>query len=315
MLLKRKSTKEKVRSGYSEPDDELDYDDGEPSPPKKKKNKQKSPKKRRSGGLLSVVKTKPFIGGCCIALSMIITFGAVPLLKAQTTDLVKVQVFAKSVHVGEQISKDDVKTVEMSSYNLPLGIVYEQKEVVGSFVTQEAAKGDLVTRTRLSQVYPGDDPALASLPEGKQAVAVTLSDMSQSLASKLRHGDIIQIYAMLADETNSATLLLITPPQLQYIEVLYSSDEIGADVSAAMENRVQTITLLANEQQAQQLVTLEHTATLHAALITRGDEQRKKEALEKQEQYFLDLEQAALEEDAPPEQPPIDGAQQSAPTQ
>jgi pilus assembly protein CpaB len=145
---------------------------------------------------------------------------------------------------------------------------------------------------------------LAELPDGMVAISISLPDLAQSVSGKLRQGDIIQLFAV--EDNNSFTA--VAPPELQYVEVLAATYVDGTDVQdepAAQDNQGQqngiasgsqendtltTVTLLANEEQAACLAGLEHNATLHAALVVRGDDTAKKAALDAQKEYFATLE-------------------------
>ena len=291
-MFRKKSTKDLVHSNKAQnPSEATDaFDIEEDDQGKRKRRKNRKPKQTRSGKT-NFFRTRYFIGIVCILLAASISFGAIPVLRSQTSNLVTVLVFKQNAAYGEQVSEDMLKTVEMSNYNLPLGVQTEVSAVVGSYITADIVAGDIVTSGRLRNTYPGDDPQLVNLPEGKVAVAVSLSGLSQSLSAKLRPGDVVQIYAMMSNDLNGGRdSSAAAPIELQYIEVLSVSDNSGYDVNTATGNTIDTVILIANAQQAVKLVSLEHTAALHAVLVTRGNEELKRASLDLQEQLFLELE-------------------------
>ena len=150
---------------------------------------------------------------------------------------------------------------------------------------------------RAGHAYPGADPQLANLPADKVAISVSLeADLAQSVSGKLREGDVIQLYAV--EDNTSLTATVIS--ELQYVEVLaatYSDGEDaqkkGASKGEQEENKFATVTLLANQQQAACLAGLDHNATLHAALVTRGNHAAMKKVLAAQEEYFASADHTA----------------------
>lgn len=285
-MFKKKTTKELVHptAGSAE------------TPAAEKQEMKTKPKKEKKpwGAGRNLFKTKTFFGAACIVLALLISFSAIPMLQAKVSNTATVLCFAQDVKAGSVVTEGMLKDVEMASYHLPAGAVADEPSAVGRYVTTDALAGDIVTVGRLSDSFPGGDPQLAKLPEGKMAMSVTLSELAESVSGKLRQGDVIQLFAVLSDKSYTAT----APPELQYVEVLAVSDEKGNDLdntaqksSGIMEDSVETeslstVTLLVNETQAAVLAGLEHNATLHAALVVRGDVTEKKKALAAQDTLF-----------------------------
>ena len=286
-MFKKKTTKELVHPGT-----------GADIPAAKKQEKKKKPKKERKprGAGRNLLKTKTFFGAACIVLALLIAFSAIPMLQAKVSQTAAVLCFAQDVKAGSVVTEGMLKDVEMASYHLPDGTMTDAQDAVGRYVTTDALAGDIVTSVRLSESFPGGDPRLAELPEGKMAMSATLSELAESVSGKLRQGDVIQLFAVLNDKSYTAT----APPELQYVEVLAVSDEKGNDLddtaqkssSVADESgeteSLSTVTLLVNETQAAVLAGLEHNATLHAALVVRGDETAKEKALAAQDTLFTE---------------------------
>ena len=315
MMLRKKSTRELVQG---EPDDTPEQ---EPVEKKKKprEKRAKTPHEPHSRAGAAFFKTKLFYGIICIAVGLAIALLGAPILRSQTTNTVNVVCFVSDVSSGSVVTASDVVVVEVSSYHLPTGTVFDTGDVVGKYLRTDALAGDYVTAQRLSDVYPGDDPFLIDLPEGKMAISVSLPDLSQSVSGKLRAGDVVQIFAL---ETGSDSTVADAPSELQYVEVLAATYLDGVDVSdgktgANVEtdsDTLSTATLLVNERQAAKIAGLETQAKLYAALVIRGNESRKAEALAAQDDYFTKLDeaeaalQAQVAEDAQATEPAPDEA-------
>ena len=275
-MFKKLSTKEKVQAGVKSAD---------PSKPvretKEKKNiKVKNPRKKTSWG--NLLKSRKFAGIACITLAAVIGFGGIPLMRSQLIQTETVLEFTGMISAGERIEENDVREIERSALNLSDDLIRTKEDAVGKYLTVDTLEGDYVTKARLSAIYPSDNPVLANLPEGKMAVSVTLPSMSQSLSSKLRQGDIVQMFAV----TEEDEYIAMMPPELQFVEVLDVSDGAGLEVSKTAENVVDTIVVAVNREQAQVLIAMQHSQIIHPALVIRGDEEAKTKALAVQESYF-----------------------------
>lgn len=298
MIFAKKSTKELVQ-GEAEVKKEK---------PKKvwkigKGGQERKEKERSPDSRPPIFRTKVFWGVISILLGLIISFAGIPMLQLAVSETEQTVCFAQDVKAGTRVTKDLLTTTDLSLYHLPAGAVHDLQAAIGQYVKTDAVAGDIVTTSRLSTDYPSADPQLAGLPDGMVAISISLPDLAQSVSGKLRQGDIIQLFAV--EDNNSFTA--VAPPELQYVEVLAATYVDGTDVqdkSAAQDDQDQqngiasssqendtlnTVTLLANEEQAACLAGLEHNATLHAALVVRGDEAAKKAALEAQKEYFATL--------------------------
>lgn len=291
MAFKKKSTKELVQGAVD--------DAPERRTVSRTKEKRAKTDRETSGKFdTAFFRTNTFYGIIAIVAGLAIALLGVPILRSQTTDTVDVVCFASDVSAGSIITSSDVQVVEVSSYHLPVGTVFDASFAVGKYLRTDALVGDYVTSQRLSQEYPGDDPFLIDLPEGKMAISVSLPDLSQSVSGKLRAGDVVQIFA---SDANAETSTAEAPLELQYVEVLAATYRDGQDVSdgeaakttaTGDDDTLSTVTLLVNAQQAAKIAGLEKQATMYAALVIRGNEARKVEALAAQDNYFVELAEA-----------------------
>lgn len=274
--------------------------------PKKKKTAKKekapkapkAPKTPKEHGKAAFLRTKSFLGIVCLVLGCLICFAVVPVLKMATVKTVDVVTFTQAAPAGMVITQDMVKTVEMSQYHLPVGAITELSDVIGKYLSVDAAAGDFATPSRVSNTYPGSDPELLDLPEGKMAISISLSNLAQSVSGKLRQGDIVQLFASSGDAEQA---MASAPLELQYVEVLSATYSDGSDVDLTAAkvagksnvdstNYLTHITLLVNARQAAVLAGLDHNSTVYAALVVRGNEERKQAALAMQEALFVEEE-------------------------
>ena len=313
-MFRKKTTKELVRGGAA-PDMETEEQPVAVEKltvtkiKKEKKSKQPRPKEpsqprlKKNPDRRPFFKTRAFLGIVCIVLGLSVAFIGLPMLQMSISKTQDVVCFAENVKAGTKITESLLTVKEMSGYHLPTGALRDQEAAVGEYVTTDALAGDLVTAARLSKSYPGTDPQLADLPAGKVAISVSLKDLAESVSGKLREGDVIQLFAV-EDDT---ALTAAAPQELQYVEVLAATYSDGADVtddggkstesidSGSSKETLATVTLLCNQQQAAVLAGLEHNAKIHAALVVRGNDTAKEQALKTQDEYFAADSSAALE--------------------
>ena len=91
---------------------------------------------------MSFFKNRTVIGVICIILSLIICFAVTPLFNksmSQKTEIVRV---VKEIHLGDEITKDMVRMVEVGGYNLPEGVVKDTATVIGRFASADMVPGD-----------------------------------------------------------------------------------------------------------------------------------------------------------------------------
>lgn len=286
MFGKKKSTKERVQVGASEAGQSTEHT----GRVKKEKKKGKS---------INLFRSRTFYGVLCTILGIVIVLVGIPILKAQTTDIITLMVFSSGAEEGTEITADMIQTATMANYNLPEGYVVDEEQVVGQYLTADVIPGDIVTTARVTESHPGDNPELGSIPAGKMALSITLNGMNQSVSSKLRAGDVIRILSYIDSsgaEQNTAEAYV----ELQYIEVVSVSNDGGQPVvdgaDEDSDNMVDTVTVLVTESQARLLVALEHSADVQAALVIRGDAEAKEAALAIQDELLAQLEEQLIEE-------------------
>lgn len=239
----------------------------------------------------------------CVAAALLLAFVATPLIQMNLSHTRPVVVMTTAVPLGAELTAEMLTLHDMGEVNLPEGTVLRIEDAVGQYLTIPAAEGDILTQLRLTDRFPTDDPVLTTLPEGMMAVSANLSELSQSVSGKLRAGDVIQIFAVLSNSNTPENVdyHALEVPELQRVEVLSVTNADAMDIKdgtalvpGESDRQISTITLAVNTAQASALAGLDHTATLHAALVVRGDAQGKANALEQQSAYFAKAEEAAV---------------------
>ena len=244
-----------------------------------------------------------------IILAAIIAFVAVPAVTKRANSTCEVVRMKKHVARGAQITSDDVETVTVGEYNLPVSVAKEISDVTGTYAAADLFPGDYILAEKVSSVPVSSDPMLNEIPDGKVVISVTTQTLATALSDKLQDGDIIRLYHY--DEENEEEPVTDIP-ELRFIKVLSISDSDGLDVDYTTpleedeeKQQTATITVLVSPEQAMLLTRYENEGILHVALVSRGNETLAKELLERQDKVLEEIYGTGTDEEG---QVPEDGS-------
>ncbi len=293
---------------------------GEKPEKKKKEKRTKKSWEWDSGG--GILQSKTFWGVVCLAVGFGIAFIGAPMAQKKAASLVPVVVLTQDVPIGTKLTNEMLQVVEVGAAGRPQGALSDLGTAMGQYVAKTGLAGDILTAARVTSQYPTDDPELLILPEGKEAMAVALDSLESSVASKLRAGDIIRLYAVLNNSTGNMMtaedqeIAAMIVPELQAVEVLSVTNAEAANVddetgalpdSEAADRQIATVVLAVNQRQAATLAGLTANAKLHASLVVRGSDMGKAAALAAQEDYFLLPPPEPDFEEVEATEPPLEG--------
>ncbi|WP_339192344.1 Flp pilus assembly protein CpaB [Paenibacillus sp. FSL E2-0230] len=230
------------------------------------------------------------IGILCIILSLILTLGIAPLLNQKSNEQTSIVRLVKDVAKGSIIVSDDLETVQVGAYHLPVDVLSSPDNVIGQYAIVDILTGDYLLPGKLSAVPL--DAYVSRLNGTKQAISISIKSLAAGLSGKLQSGDIVTLIASDYGELRITT----APPELQYVEVLAVTTSSGAEAQSPEnaptdsegdeQELPSTLTLLALPQQAAVLADLENKSKLHVALVYRGDAATAKTFTDKQDAYF-----------------------------
>lgn len=241
---------------------------------------------------MSFFKNRTVIGVICIVLALIICFAVTPLFNqelAQKTEIVRV---TKDIRLGDEITADMVKTVEVGGYNLPENVVRNLDTVVGKYASADLAAGDYIIASKVADEPAAENAYLYSLDGTKQAISISVKSLAVGLSGKLQSGDVVSVIAP-DYKKQGATVI---PPELQYVEVIAVTATSGYDANTgeqAGEDQEEkelpgTVTLLATPEQSRLLAELEAEGKPHLSLVYRGSRENAAK--------FVEAQQAVLDE-------------------
>jgi pilus assembly protein CpaB len=259
---------------------------------------------------MNLFKNRMVVGVLCIVLSLLICFGLTPLFNkgiSQKTEIVRV---TKEIKVGEVITQDKVKTVEVGGYNLPENVIRTKENAVGTYALADLSIGDYILNTKVSKTPSAENAYLYHLDGSKQAISITIKSFANGLSGKLQSGDIVSVIAP-DYKKQGATVI---PPELKYVEVISVTASNGYDANTGEQETSKdekelpsTVTLLVTPEQGNLLASLESDGKTHLSLVYRGEENNVKK--------FLEMQSKVLEQLYPKQQTssnqPIDGAKES----
>lgn len=247
---------------------------------------------------MNFLKNRTVIGVICIVLALIICFAVTPLFNqelAQKTEIVRV---VKDVRLGDEITADMVKTVEVGGYNLPENVVRNLDTVVGKYASADLAAGDYIIASKVADEPAAENAYLYNLDGSKQAISVSVKSLAVGLSGKLQSGDVVSVIA--PDYRKQGATVI--PPELQYLEVIAVTATSGYDANTGTQTAdgedqekelPGTVTLLATPEQTKLLAELEADGKLHMALVYRGSKENAAK--------FVEAQQAVLDELYPAE--------------
>ncbi|ADL05382.1 Flp pilus assembly protein CpaB [Lacrimispora saccharolytica] len=241
---------------------------------------------------MNLFKNRMVVGVLCIVLSLLICFGLTPLFNkgiSQKTEIVRV---TKEIKVGEVITQDKVKTVEVGGYNLPENVIRTKENAVGTYALADLSIGDYILNTKVSKTPSAENAYLYHLDGSKQAISITIKSFSNGLSGKLQSGDIVSVIAP-DYKKQGATVI---PPELKYVEVISVTASNGYDANTGEQETSKdekelpsTVTLLVTPEQGNLLASLESDGKTHLSLVYRGEESNVKKFLEMQSKVLDQL--------------------------
>lgn len=240
---------------------------------------------------MNFIKNRTVIGVLCIILSLVICFAITPMFNrtiSQKTEIVRV---TKDIRIGDEITNDMVKAVEVGGYNMPEGVARSVEEVVGRYASADLVPGDYIIRSKVAEEPAAENAYLYNLNGEKQAISVSVKAFANGLSGKLMSGDIVSVIAPDYRKQGSTVIL----PELQYVEVIAVTANSGYDANTGEQDGETekelpgTVTLLVTPEQGKALAELEAEGKLHLALVYRGAKEQAEQFIRAQEEVLSEL--------------------------
>lgn len=241
---------------------------------------------------MNIFKNRTVIGLLCIVLSLVICFVITPMFNRTISEKTEIVRVTRNIRIGDEITKDMVKLVEVGSYNLPESVVRNIDEVIGKYASADMAPSDYIIRSKVAEEPAAENAYLYNLNGEKQAISVSVKAFANGLSGKLISGDIVSVIAPDYRKQGST----IIPPELQYVEVIAVTANSGYDANTGERGDEETekelpgtVTLLVTPDQGRVLAELEADGKLHLSLVYRGTKENARKFVEAQEIMLEEL--------------------------
>lgn len=230
--------------------------------------------------MMKYIKNRYVIFALCLILAGVIAFVIVPNSNknmAESVDVVKV---TKQIEKNTQITEDMLEIKQMPKQALTQNTITDKKQIVGKVSNVQLLPEDNLVMQKFTDVGTETDKALYEMDNSEQlAISVTLANLASSVSGKIQPGDVVSVYGFINE-----TKQLADYTDLQYIEVIGVSNSSAEELSTRNSDSETdssdkvvpaTVTLSVNRNQAQELVVLENTSSIHIVFVGRGEISRK----------------------------------------
>lgn len=230
--------------------------------------------------MMKYIKNRYVIFALCLILAGVIAFVIVPKSNknmAESVDVVKV---TKQIEKNTQITEDMLEIKHMPKQAVTQNTITDKKQIVGKVSNVQLLPEDNLVMQKFTDVGTDADKALYEMDNSEQlAISVTLANLASSVSGKIQPGDVVSVYGFINE-----TKQLADYTDLQYIEVIGVSNSSAEELSTRNSDSETdssdkvvpaTVTLSVNRNQAQELVVLENTSSIHIVFVGRGEISRK----------------------------------------
>lgn len=226
------------------------------------------------------LKNRYVIFALCLILSGIIAFVIVPKANKNMGDAVNVVKVIKRIEKNTQISEDMLEIKQIPKIAVPDNALTDKSMIIGKAAAVTLYPEDNLIPQKFISLDSVGDKAFYDMDNTEQiAVSVTVSNLAASVSGKIMPGDVVSVYGFI---TETKTLAEYT--DLLYLEVIgvsnANAEELsertsGSETDSSDKVIPATVTLSVNRNQAQELIMLENTSSLHIVFVGRGETSRK----------------------------------------
>lgn len=216
---------------------------------------------------MKLFQNKIVVGVICIVIAAILAFFFLPSISKSKSNTEKIYVVKNAVHEGTKIEESMLTEKEVGSYGLPQSIIKDKDKIVGKYASCDITPDDFILSSKLSD-YAANQKLDKVMSEGNMLVTVSLDSVASAVGNHLKSGDIISIVGYVNDA-------VVVYDELKALEV-YSIENENAEKLEDVENNEEaehlasTVTLIANQVQAEKLIQAEYSGKVHAVFVKRG---------------------------------------------
>ena len=216
---------------------------------------------------MKIFQNKIVVGVICIVIAAILAFFFLPSISKSKSNTETIFVVKNAVAEGTKIEESMLVEKEVGSYGLPQSIIKDKDKIVGKYASCDITPDDLILSSKLSD-YAANQKLDKVMSQGNMLVTVSLDSVASAVGNHLKSGDIISIVGYANDS-------VVVYEELKALEV-YSIENENAEKLEDVENNEEaehlasTVTLIANQVQAEKLIQAEYSGKVHAVFVKRG---------------------------------------------
>ena len=227
-----------------------------------------------------VFENKILVGGICIVVAAILAFLILPSMYKQKEKTIFICRLMSDIPAGTKIETEMLKLVEVGSYGLPETVVKNTDDIVGKYAKVSMTTEDfcfLLADTKVIQAvyaskfadYVSDERLDKAVAEGKRLVAVSVPSNAASVANHLKSGDKVTVAyydddnVVIDDILKNIEIYSVENEDAQNLDDIHDSEDKDNSIAAS-------VTLIANDEQAERLVKAEYSGKVHLILENRG---------------------------------------------
>ncbi len=215
-----------------------------------------------------VFENKILVGGICIVVAAILAFLILPSMYKQKEKTIFICRLMSDIPAGTKIETEMLKLVEVGSYGLPETVVKNTDDIVGKYAKVSMTTDDYLYASKFAD-YVSDERLDKAVAEGKRLVAVSVPSNAASVANHLKSGDKVTVAyydddkVVIDDILKNIEIYSVENEDAQNLDDIHDSEDNDKSIAAS-------VTLIANDEQAERLVKAEYSGKVHLILENRG---------------------------------------------
>ncbi len=225
------------------------------------------------------------MGASVIALAGIGTF-AVAEYASKPLEKEKVVVAATDISENSLITESMLTTVYRSKDALNDNSLTDMSYAIGKYADANIYASDIVNVKDLVDANKSFDSYVLSMPQGKEAFSIGVTEMANIVSAHIAKGDIVKVYSY-TDESASTE----ESPLTQYIKVIGVFDKDGNEImdTSSYQDASDLPTTVALEVTNKQIDVINYyinNNSIHLSLVARADEATTEAYLNAQEKVL-----------------------------
>ncbi|WP_373843202.1 RcpC/CpaB family pilus assembly protein [Bacteroides heparinolyticus] len=225
---------------------------------------------------MRIFRSRIFIGVVSLVFAGLLSFIIAPMLEESKTAVGVAFRYKDDLRKGATLTEENLERIEIGYYGQSDDIKIESSDVLGKTLAYDVRKGEFATKRAVSE-GGGPDEYLSELLNSESAIGITVVNQARAVADKLRSGDIVTVITTKEAENEIRATVAI---ELEAVEVLAVTTKERTDVETGEIEEISVVLLKTqHESQVSRLAEAEAMGTAHLALVYRGDDAARKNAL------------------------------------